>query len=103
MGGAGSLHVAEDGPRVTEMTAHAQTLQVLRAADTDADWFYLSPAAEFGAHAPGERVGTFRLGADVLLSDADGRSFVSGADYAIAFVDEIDKVAHLQGRFRVAH
>ncbi|MFC8427575.1 NAD(P)-dependent oxidoreductase [Streptomyces sp. NPDC057253] len=114
VGGAGSLHVAEGGPRVidvaevpafvkAEMTAHAQTLKAPRAADTDVDWFCLSPAAEFGAHVPGERVGTFRLGARVMLSDADGRSFVSGADYALAFVDEIDKAAHHQGRLCVAY
>jgi putative NADH-flavin reductase len=68
-----------------------------------AEWFCLSPAVESGAHMPGERVGAVCLGGDVILADADGLSFVSGADYAIAFDDEPDKAAHHQGRFRVAY
>jgi uncharacterized protein len=114
VGGAGSLHVTEGGPRLLdtidlpdavkiEIVAHAQTLDALRAADTDADWFYLSPAAQFGAHAPGERTGTYRVGGDVLLSDAEGKSSISGADYAIALLDEIDKPAHHRTRFSVAY
>ena len=63
----------------------------------------MSPAAGFGSHAPGERTGHYRTGGDVLLSDADGNSAVSGVDYAIAFVDEIDKPAHHRERFTVAH
>jgi hypothetical protein len=114
VGGAGSLYVAEGGPRLIdtpefpdaykdEAGSHALVLDALRGADTEVDWFYLSPAAEFGAWAPGERTGAFRLGGDVLLSDAEGRSFVSGADYAIAFVDEIDEPAHRRARFSVAY
>ncbi|WP_055587737.1 NAD(P)-dependent oxidoreductase [Streptacidiphilus griseoplanus] len=113
VGGAGSLQVAEGGPRLidtpdfpeayrAEASSHAQVLDALRDA-AGVDWFYVSPAAEFGAWVPGERTGTFRLGGDVLVSDAEGRSFVSGADYAIAFVDEIDKPAHHQARFTVAY
>jgi putative NADH-flavin reductase len=114
VGGAGSLRTADDGPRLVdtpdfpaaylpEARAHAAVLDALRAAETDADWFYLSPAAEFGAWAPGERTGVFRLGDELLLTDADGRSFISGADYAIAFVDEIDNPTHHRARFAVAY
>ncbi|MFI9604900.1 NAD(P)-dependent oxidoreductase [Streptomyces sp. NPDC004069] len=114
VGGAGSLRVAEGGPLLldtpefpdaykAEAGSHAQVLDALRAADTDVDWFYVSPAAEFGAWVPGERTGTFRLGRDILVSDTEGRSFISGADYAIAFLDEIDKPAHHQARFTVAY
>ncbi|WP_105967918.1 NAD(P)-dependent oxidoreductase [Streptomyces geranii] len=114
VGGAGSLHATDGGPRLidspdfpeaykAEAGSHAQALGALRDADTAAHWFYVSPAAEFGAWVPGERTGVFRLGGDVLLSDADGKSFISGADYAIAFVDEIDEPAHRQTRFTVAY
>ncbi|AYC43872.1 MULTISPECIES: NAD(P)-dependent oxidoreductase [Streptomyces] len=114
VGGAGSLHVAEGGPRLVdtpdfpdaykpEASTHADVLEALRAADIDVDWFYVSPAAEFGAWAPGERTGSFRLGGDVLVADADGKSSISGADYAIAFVDEIDTPAHRKARFTVAY
>ncbi|MEU2509209.1 NAD(P)H-binding protein [Streptomyces sp. NPDC007863] len=114
VGGAGSLHVAEGGPRLIdtpgfpdaykpEASSHAQVLEALRATEADADWFYLSPAAEFGAWVPGERTGTFRLGGDVLVADTEGRSFISGADYAIAFLDEIDTPAHHRTRFTLGY
>jgi putative NADH-flavin reductase len=114
VGGAGSLHVSPDGPRLIdteafpeeykpEASAHAQVLEALRADDSGADWFYVSPAAEFGSWAPGERTGSFRLGDDVLLSDADGHSRIGGADFAIAILDEIEQPAHRRARFTVAY
>lgn len=114
VGGAGSLAVAEGGPLLVETPefpeayapearAHAAVLEALRAGDDGLDWFYLSPAATFGAWNAGERTGEFRLGGDVLLTDADGGSAISGADYAIAFVDEIERHAHPRARFSVAY
>jgi uncharacterized protein len=114
VGGAGSLHSTPGGPLVIDLPdfpeewkaeagSHKEVLEALRAADTDADWFYVSPAAFFGAHSPGERTGTYRLGDDDLVTDADGNSAISGDDFAIAFVDEIEKPAHHQARFTVAY
>lgn len=114
VGGAGSLHVAEGGPRLIdtpefpdeykgEAGTHAEVLEAFRALPEDVDWFYLSPAAEFGAWAEGERTGEFRLGSDILLTDENGASKISGADYAIAFVDEIDKPANRRRRFCVGY
>jgi uncharacterized protein len=114
VGGASSLLVAPGGPRLLdtpefpdafkfEAGTHAGVLEQLRAADSAADWFYLSPAGGFGSYAPGERTGTFRTGGDLLLTDADGKSEISGEDYAIALVDEIHKPAHHQERFTVAY
>lgn len=114
VGGAGSLNAFEGGPQVMDLDAfpaefrpeaqnHADVLQALREGPADLDWFYLSPAGGFGAWAPGERTGTFRLGGDVLLSDDQGQSNISGADYAIAFVNEIDQPAHSRQRFTVAY
>src|ERR1035437_6057911 len=113
-GGAGSLHVTEGGPRVVDLPtfpdAHkgealgqADVLAALRETAADVDWFYLSPAASFGAYAPGEATGHYRLGGDVLLADADGNSNISGADYAKAFVDEIEQPEHRRKRFSVAY
>ncbi|MDQ1199060.1 putative NADH-flavin reductase [Rhizobium sp. SORGH_AS 787] len=59
-------------------------LDKLRAED-DLDWTFLSPTAVFTA---GERTGTFRLGKDQLLTNANGSS-ISLEDYAIALVDEL--------------
>jgi putative NADH-flavin reductase len=113
VGGAASLFLAEDGPRVIdagfpeeykpEAEAHSRVLDALKAADTPVDWFYLSPPANFGSHNPGKKTGTFRLGTDVLITSADGNSDISGADYATAFADEIEEPAHHQSRFTLGY
>jgi putative NADH-flavin reductase len=114
MGGAGSLHVSEGGPRVVDLPefpdahkgealAHADVLAALRATPEDVDWFYVSPGAAFGAYNPGEATGQYRIGGDILLADADGNSTISGADLAKAFVDEIEHPAHRRQRFTVAY
>jgi uncharacterized protein len=114
VGGAGSLHVSDGGPRVVDLPdfpeaykgealAHADVLTALRATPAEVDWFYLSPAAVYGAHAPGAPTGGYRTSDDILLSDADGNSYISGADYATAFVDEIERPAHRRQRFHVAY
>ncbi|QQM19812.1 NAD(P)H-binding protein [Rhodococcus sp. P-2] len=114
VGGAGSLLVAEGGPRVVdtpdfpdaykvEALAHADVLDALRATDSNVDWFYVSPAAAFGAHAGVAPKGSFQVGGDILLTDADGNSAIAGEDYAHAFVDEIETPAHRRQRFTVAH
>ncbi|MHA7219203.1 NAD(P)-dependent oxidoreductase [Arthrobacter sp. MDT1-48-3] len=114
VGGAGSLNAYDGGPKVMDLEVfpadfrpeaqnHADVLEALREAPADLDWFYLSPAGGFGAWAPGERTGTFRLGGDVLLSDENHQSNISGADYAIAFVDEIEQPKHSRQRFSVAY
>ncbi|NBH02920.1 NAD(P)H-binding protein [Amycolatopsis sp. SID8362] len=114
VGGASSLLVAEGGPRLfdtpefpaeykEEAGNHAEVLYLLREQPADLDWFYVSPAAEFGAWVPGERTEKFRLGGDVLLTDENGRSFIGGDDYAIAYVDEIERPKHSRARFTVAY
>ncbi|MGL6235903.1 MAG: NAD(P)-dependent oxidoreductase [Segniliparus sp.] len=113
VGGAGSLRVAPGGPTLLDgdfpeevrpiAEEHGRALDFLQAAQTGADWFYLSPAANFGSWTPGERTGAFRLGDDVLLVDETGESRISGADYAIAFVDEIERPAHHKARFTVGY
>ncbi len=114
VGGASSLLVSPDGPRLidtpefpenfkAEARSHMAMLEALKASSTDVDWFYLSPPATFGAYAPGERTGTYRTGDDNLVVDAEGISFISGADFAIAFVDEIDNPIHHRTRFTVGY
>ena len=114
VGGAGSLQVTEGGPRLVdtrefpaafknEALSHADVLTALRETSDDVDWFYVSPAAGFGSYAPGEATGTYRVGGDVLLTDASGTSFISGADFALAFVDEIEQGRHHRERFTVAY
>ena len=114
VGGAGSSLVAEDGPRLVdtpdfvddwkpEALAHAEVLEALQQTPEDLDWFYVSPAALFGVFAPGEATGSYRTDGDVLVAKDDGSSEISGADFALAFVDEIENHAHPRQRFTVGH
>lgn len=114
VGGAGSLHATEGGPRLIDLPDfpdaakneagnHAKVLAVFRELPEGVDWFYVSPAASFGAWAPGERTGGYRVGGDVLVTDENGDSNISGDDFAIAFVDEIEKPVHRRRRFTVAY
>ncbi len=109
VGGAGSLEVAPgvhllDTPQFpAEWKASAegarQALSLLRA-EPALDWTLLSPAAML---APGERTGVFRLGGDQLMTDAQGQSRISVADYAVAMLDELERPAHRRQRFSVAY
>lgn len=114
LGGAGSLKVSEDGPRLIDTDAFPaefkpesiemiEVLEDLRAADESLEWFYISPAAGFGGYNPGERKGTYRTGSDVLINDDAGNSDLSGADLGIAFIDEVEKPKHRNERFAVAY
>lgn len=109
VGGAGSLEVAPgvalvDSPGFPdaykpEAIAGREFLEFLRT-NASLDWTYLSPSAEF---VPGERTGVFRLGEDRLLVDAQGRSWISMEDFAIAMVDELEHPAHSRRRFTVGY
>lgn len=114
IGGAGSLLVAEGGPKLVDTPDFPEefaeeprildaVLQDLRETDEDLDWFFVSPASGFGSFAPGEATGHYRVGGDVLLADENGESFVSGADLAHAVVDEIERPAHRRIRFTIAY
>ena len=114
VGGAGSLHLTPGGTRLVdtpdfpeafkpEVMGQVNVLEALRGSVTTVDWFYLSPAAAFGAHNPGERTGSYRLGSNERVVDDTGESRISGADFAIAFVDELEQPAHHQRRFTVGY
>lgn len=115
IGGAGSLRVSADGPRVVdtedfpdEFRAEALELadvwEQLRTTDHVVDWYYISPAAEFGAHNPGTRTGTYRTDdSGVLLTNSAGASVLSAEDLAIAVLDEVETPKHRKTRFAVAY
>jgi len=106
VGGAGSLLVrpetrlmdTADFPPVylPEATAHAALLAYLRATD-GLDWTDVSPAPLI---EPGERTGNYRLGGDELVTDEHGR--ISAEDYAIGFVDEVERHNHPRSRISIA-
>jgi putative NADH-flavin reductase len=114
VGGAGSSLVAEGGPRLIdtpdfqeewkpEAAAHAEVLDALYRTPEQLRWFYVSPAALFGAWAPGETTGSYRTGGDLLVTKEDGSSEISGTDFATAYVDEIEQSNHPRRRFTVGH
>lgn len=109
VGGAGSL-LLPSGQRVidspdfpeaykAEASAGAVFLEALRQ-EKELDWTFLSPSALF---FEGERTGKFRLGKDQLLMEADGKSSISFADFAIAMLDEVEKPKHSRQRFTVGY
>ncbi|HEX7815053.1 NAD(P)-dependent oxidoreductase [Dyella sp.] len=109
VGGAGSLEIAPgtlliespDFPAIylEEASSGKAFLDALRHV-ADLDWTFLSPSALF---VDGERTGKFRLGKDSLLVDADGKSWISFEDYAVAMLDEIEHPAHVRQRFVVGY
>jgi putative NADH-flavin reductase len=109
--GAGSLEVKPGVPLVDTpdfpaewkamALAHREALDVYRKAGmAEFDWTAVSPAAVI---TPGTRTGKYRIGTDQLLVDAQGKSYISAEDFAVAILDEIEK-PHFQGqRFTVAY
>ena len=57
----------------------------------------MSPAGKFSSFVPGERLGENRVGDDVAVQPEYGGA-ISGADYALGFVDLI-----AQGNHHPAH
>jgi hypothetical protein len=51
----------------------------------------------------GARTARFRLGTDQLLTAADGKSWISFEDFAVALADEIERPAHIRKRFTVGY
>jgi len=47
-----------------------------------------------GGFAPGERTGSYRTGGGIALESEAGPLAISGADFAIAIVDEAESGAH---------
>ena len=84
-----------------EARAHAEVLDALRAAPEPLRWFYVSPAALFGAWTEFPATGGYRTGGDHLVIGDDGVSTISGDDFALAYLDEIERSAHPRQRFTV--
>ncbi|GAB4582325.1 NAD(P)-dependent oxidoreductase [Nocardia sp. IFM 10818] len=116
VGGAGSLTVAGTGKTVVEQPGFPDFLKPIANACGDqlavfqraaqqpgggaVDWAYLSPAALL---EPGERTGTYRLGADELIADDEGNSAISMEDLAVALLDEAEQPKHHRVRFTVGY
>ena len=114
VGGFSSLRPAPGAPRIVEgeipteyraeaLEGEATRVMLLEQAPEDLDWLFISPAGAYGSFAPGERTGKYRVGDDIALFDSNGASSISGADFAIAVVDEIEKPAHHRAHVGIAY
>lgn len=110
VGGAGSLYVdvehktqVKDLPTFPEAfiplaNGMGKSLEELRER-TDVKWTYISPAADF--QAEGARTGSYELAGEEFTANAEGQSFISYADFAIAVVDEVESAKHVGERISV--
>ncbi|MBL5972699.1 MAG: NAD-dependent epimerase/dehydratase family protein [Candidatus Leucobacter sulfamidivorax] len=105
VGGFGSLRPAPGAPRFAELdefpaearpeaSEMAGVLDWLASGEADVNWVNASPATIFGGFAPGERTGSYRTGGGIALESEAGPLVISGADFAIAIVDEAESGAH---------
>lgn len=107
VGGAGSLYVnpkhtltVADTPDFPDAfkpvaAAHARALADLRTRK-DLDWTYISPAADFQADRP--ESGNVIVAGEDFTVNKEGKSVISYADYADAFVNEVLSGSHIRQR-----
>lgn len=114
VGGYSSLRPAAGGDRfVTDLSqvpeelrpeilaGAALVLEDLPATPDSLDWVFVSPPLAFGAHAPAEATGSYRLGDEVALSPDDGGA-ISADDYALGLVDLVDSGEHHRAQVNLA-
>lgn len=114
IGGFNSLRPESGAPRFAEgeipeeyrseaLEGDATRAMLESDAPDSLDWLFVSPPAEYGVWAPGERTGQYRLGDDVALFAPDGSSRISGADLAVAILDEIENPTRQRAHVGVAY
>lgn len=118
VGGFSCLRRAEGSPRMLEdenfptdtppeIIAEArENLDVLNNLISDTsglDWLFVSPAREFSAWMPGTDRGHYRKGGEIALFDANGKSSISGIDYARAVLDEFETPVNHRAQIGVAY
>lgn len=70
---------------------------------THLDWTFFSPALEMHPGIDTGRTGQYRLGTESPVFDADGRSFHSVQDLAVAVLDEVERHQFSRQRFTAAY
>lgn len=114
IGGFSSLRPAPGQPRFAEgdvpeqFRSEALEMDAIRtwlaeAAPEGVDWLFVSPAGAYGVWAAGERTGRYRLGGEVALFTEDGKSQISGPDFALAILDAVDGDEHHREHLSVAY
>ncbi|NQP32440.1 NAD(P)-dependent oxidoreductase [Streptococcus suis] len=110
VGGAGSLYLDESQTAMLKDTpdfpaeylpiaeAMGDGLDLYRQA-TAVNWTYISPAADFDAE--GSKTGSYTIAGEVFQVNAQGESYISYADYAVASIDIAEKGGYQQERISV--
>lgn len=75
-------------------------LYYLLKQEPSLDWVFIAPSVVI---APGERTGKFRVGKDHVLYNDKGESKISLEDYAVAFVDEMERPKHHNERITIGY
>lgn len=112
IGGAGSL-LDENGNQLVDAadfpaqikpgaTAARDYLNILQKNE-NLDWTFFCPAMEMHPGTSGVRKGSYRLGLDHPVVDANGRSVLSVEDVAVVIADEIEHPKHIKKRFTAAY
>jgi uncharacterized protein len=114
VGGFSSLRPAPGAPRYVEdlsqvpealhgeiQTGAAVILEDLPATPESLNWVFVSPPLGFGSYAPGEVTGAYRVGDDVAVVTEGGD--ISAPDYALGFVDQIERTDLHRAHVNVAH
>ncbi|HEL1639509.1 TPA: NAD(P)-dependent oxidoreductase [Streptococcus suis] len=110
VGGAGSLYLDESQTAMLKDTPDfpAEYLPIAEAMGAGLDlyrqatavnWTYISPAADFDAE--GQKAGAYTLAGEVFQVNAQGESYISYVDYAVALVDIAEKGGYQQERISV--
>ncbi|MPT47121.1 MAG: NAD-dependent epimerase/dehydratase family protein [Sphingobium sp.] len=113
VGGAGSLITRSGLPLLESdewpaqfdiykpsILATRELFYLLKETPQDLDWVYLSPSNML-TDQPAR--GSYRVGSDHMLYDADGISHISVTDYAKAMIDELEQPRHHRARFTVGY
>ena len=111
IGGAGSLFI--DGHQLVDSPQFPAEYQAGASAARDylgelrqnpaLDWTFFSPAIEMHPGIDAGRTGQYRLGTESPVFNAEGRSFLSVQDLAVAVLDEVEKPQFSRQRFTAAY
>lgn len=115
VGGFSCLRPAPGAPRIIEnpegfppevipeARENLDVLNDLLADTTGVDWLFVCPGLEFSSFTPGEDLGRYRVGDDVVLQDENGKSAISGIDFARAVLDEIETPTRHRAQIHFAY
>ena len=109
VGGAGSIYIDNnskkklidtgDLPNDVQKTAEGQNISLQLLRESDVNWSYFSPSANFDKD--GLKTGNYKFGNNVLLKNNLGKSYLSYSHAALAILDEIEKPNYVKKQFTV--